>query len=137
MLVRLEFCQPLSMSHRRDSSPRIVVVEDDGSLRAAIERLLRASGYDVLVFGDAETLLATDAAAGAACLILDINLPRLSGLDLHDRLCSAGIRPPTIFITAHEHASDRYEARVLRASAYLPKPFPGRTLIDLVRRAVA
>ena len=67
--MRLEFCQPSSMSHRADPSPRIVVVEDDGSLRAAIERLLRASGYDVLAFGDAETLLATDAAANAACLI--------------------------------------------------------------------
>jgi FixJ family two-component response regulator len=137
MLVGVEFCQPLSMSHCRDPSPRIVVVEDDDSLRAAIERLLRASGYDVLGFEDAETLLATGAAADAACLILDINLPRLSGLDLHDRLCSAGIRAPTIFITAHEHASDRYAARVLRASAYLPKPFPGSTLIDLVKRAVA
>ena len=119
------------------AAPRIVVVEDDVSLRAAIERLLSASGFDVAVFGDAETLLAAGAATEAACLILDINLPCLSGLELHDRLCSTGVRPPTIFITAHEHATDRYEVRVVRAAAYLPKPFPGSTLIDLVKRAVA
>jgi FixJ family two-component response regulator len=102
----------------------------------AIERLLRAGGFAVATFTSAEAALEAGVAAASDCLILDVNLPGMSGFDLYRRLASAGEELPAIFITAHDEPAVREEAERLGASSYLPKPFSGRTLLDAVTRTV-
>jgi FixJ family two-component response regulator len=115
----------------------IVVVDDDDGLRQAFERLLNAAGFQALTFPSAETLLQADAAGSAACLVLDIHLPGLSGFDLRRELVRTAARqPPVIFITGHDEPAARDQAEALGAFAYLPKPFAGRTLVDAVARAL-
>ncbi len=115
--------------------PRIVVVEDDESMRQAIERILRAGGFTVLAFASAETALEGGVATAADCLVLDVFLPGISGFDLYRRLAPAGEPLPVIFITAHDEPANREEAQRLGATSYLPKPFSGRALLDAVTRA--
>jgi FixJ family two-component response regulator len=116
--------------------PRIIVVEDDPSMRQAIERVLRAGGFTPIMFDSAETALASDAAMAADCLVLDIHLPGMSGFDLYHRLTHADARPPAIFITAHDEPSVRQEAEGLGARCYLPKPFSGRMLLQSVEQSL-
>ena len=115
----------------------IVVVEDDEGMAQAIERILGAAGWRVEHFGSAEALLAAHCAHGADCLVLDLRLPGISGFELHRRLGEAGRLPPCIFITGHDEPALREQALQAGAAAYLPKPFPGRTLIGAVTRAMA
>lgn len=114
----------------------IVVVDDDDGMRGAAERVLNAAGFRAVTFASAEILLQSDAVDGAACLVLDIHLPGLSGFDLRRRLAQTGTRPPVIFITGHDEPAAREQAEALGAAAYLPKPFAGRALVDAVSRAV-
>jgi FixJ family two-component response regulator len=115
----------------------IVVVEDDASSRRAFERMLNAAGFKTEGFASAESLLATDAASRAACLVCDIRLPGLSGFELRRELARSGSgQPPVVFITAHDDPAVREQAAALGAAAYLPKPFAGRTLVETVARVV-
>jgi len=115
----------------------IVLVEDDGSSRQAYQRVLSAAGFRAEAFASAESLLESGSASRAACLVLDIQLPGLSGLELRRRLARAGsVQPPVIFITGHDAAAAREQAEALGAAAYLTKPFAGRTLVEAVSRAV-
>ena len=91
----------------------IVVVEDDAGMSKAIERLLRAAGFQPVSFISAEELLQTEAADSAACLVLDIHLPGLSGLELARLLVGSGRAKPIIFITGRDEPSLRDEARHL------------------------
>jgi FixJ family two-component response regulator len=117
-------------------TPRIVVVENDPSMSQAIERLLRAGGFGAVLFTSAEDALEAGAATASDCLILDVNLPGMSGFDLYRRLASEGEERPAIFITAHDEPAVREEAESLGARRYLPKPFAGRALLDAVNRAI-
>jgi FixJ family two-component response regulator len=117
------------------SRDRVIVVDDDESMRRAIERIMTANGFVVLPFDSAEAAIRAGVAMEAACLILDICLPGISGFELYRRLAPAGEQLRTIFITAHNEPSAREEAAGLRASGFLPKPFSGRTLLDAVARA--
>jgi FixJ family two-component response regulator len=119
-----------------EQMPRIVVVEDDLSMSQAIERLLRAGGFAVVLFPSAEAALEAGVAAASDCLILDVHLPGMSGFDLYRRLASAGERVPAIFMTAHDEPAIREEAERLGASSYLSKPFSGRTLLDSIARGI-
>ena len=111
----------------------IAIVEDDASFRRALERLLRASGFEAHPFGSAEDFLASTAPEAHACLILDLHLPGMSGLELLDRL-SAGAPPqPTVFITAHHDDRLRERASGRPHSLYLRKPFDGAVLLEAVR----
>lgn len=115
----------------------IVVVEDDDGMRRAFERVLSAAGFNAVTFASAETLLHCHAADGAACIVLDIHLPGLSGFELRRELVrtSSG-HPPVIFITGHDDRSAREQAAALGAAAFLPKPFAGRVLVEAVTRAL-
>src|SRR3954452_13740061 len=104
----------------------IVLVEDDPGMNQAIKRLLDAAGFRAVTFFSAEALLQAGAASKAACLVLDINLPGLSGLELHRRLAMSCTPPPVIFITAYEEETGRRDAIQAGAAAYLTKPFSGR-----------
>jgi FixJ family two-component response regulator len=114
--------------------PRIVVVEDDTGMGQALERILRAGGFTAIVFGSAEAVLAAGAAATADCLVLDIHLPGMSGLDLYRQLAPRGDEVPAVFITAHDEPAVRAEAE--RMGSYLAKPFSGRALLGAVTHAL-
>ena len=113
----------------------IVVVENDSSMSQAIDRILRLGGFATATFESAEAALAADAAT-ADCLVLDIHLPGMSGLEMYKRLTPNGGGPPAIFITAHDEQAFREEAKRMGAKGYLPKPFMGRTLLDVINRAL-
>lgn len=113
----------------------IIIVDDDPSMGQAVARLLVAAGWAVRIFQSAEAVLEHDALANAGCLVLDIELPGMSGIDLHARLTSAGIHLPVIFITGHDRPIFREKAESAGA-CYLPKPFPSSQLIDSVRRHI-
>jgi FixJ family two-component response regulator len=110
----------------------VLIVEDDDGLREAIERLLGAAGFAAGAYVSAEGLLANGAAATAACVVSDLKLPAMSGLDLLEEIRHRGWRPPFILITAHDTPGLRDEALRRGASAYLAKPFRGTTLIDTI-----
>jgi FixJ family two-component response regulator len=112
-------------------------VEDDAGMSKAIGRLLRAAGYEPVVFSSAEDLLQTDAGNSAACFVLDIHLPGLSGFELQRRLAASGRKPRVIFITAHDDASTRDEAQRQGCIAYLRKPFDGSALLEAIRLALS
>jgi FixJ family two-component response regulator len=113
----------------------VVVVEDDNGMREALERVLQAAGYGTEGFASAEALLEEGGRPEADCFVMDIHLPGLSGFELSGRLTKDGYHTPIIFITAHDEAAARDEAKACGA-AYLPKPFAGRRLIELVESAI-
>jgi FixJ family two-component response regulator len=113
----------------------IVVVEDDAGMKRAIERLLRAAGFQPVSFASAEDLLQTEAANSAACLVLDIHLPGLSGLELGRLLVASGRAKPLVFITGQDEPSLRDEAQRL-GCGYFRKPFEGKALLEAIRRAI-
>ena len=113
------------------------MVEDDSGMREALQRMLRASGFEARGYASAEDFLDASPAADPGCLVVDIRLPGASGLDLQRRLLETGREYPVIFITAHDTAAARQEARRLDAVAFLIKPFEGRTLVSAVDEALA
>lgn len=110
----------------------IIVVDDDVSMSQAIERLLAAAGWQVRTFNSAEALLASGAAAHAAILILDLQLPGISGFELHRQLVAAGIAAPVIFITAQDRPANQDGIRRAGAAGYFTKPFVGSELIQAI-----
>jgi FixJ family two-component response regulator len=118
------------------SKSTVVVVEDDAGMRKALDRLLRAAGYQCELFSSAEAFLGSDAVNLSACLVLDIHLPGLSGFDLRRRLTALGHRQPVIFITAVDEESTRDEARRLECVAYFRKPFEGNAMLEAIRLAL-
>ena len=118
-----------------DEQQSIVVVEDDAGMRKAIERLLRAGGFKYVSFASAEALLEAAAADTAACLVLDVHLPGLSGFQLQRQLMASGRKSPVIFITAHDDAAARDEAQRIGNVAYFRKPFDGKALLEAIRQA--
>jgi FixJ family two-component response regulator len=121
----------------RERNEKVVaVVEDDASCRAAVQRLLRSAGFSVLTFGSAEDFLNSGRQQDTGCLIADIRMPEMSGLDLQARL-NAEHRPiPTIFITAHGDEKMRLQALRAGAVKFLNKPFDGDILLEAVRAAL-
>jgi FixJ family two-component response regulator len=118
------------------SEERILVVEDDRAMREALTRILSVAGFCASGFPSAEALLESGLASGAACLVLDIHLPGISGFELHRRLMNRGFSAPVIFITGVDDEATREKAAKAGADAYLAKPFPGRQLIDAVTAAL-
>jgi FixJ family two-component response regulator len=110
----------------------VVVVEDDIGIRDALRRWLLASGYRARAFESAEALLAADGSVGADCLVLDVRLSGMSGIDLYGRLGSG--RPPAVFITAHVSETVRGVAARLGNAPVLPKPFLAADLLDAIAR---
>jgi len=117
-------------------SSRIVVVDDDPGMNQAIRRLVESAGFRAFTFSSAEALLAGDAASHAACLILDVHLPGLSGFDLRRRLQERGVHAPVIFITAYDDADARLQAREAGAIALFSKPFQRQPLLSAIARAL-
>ena len=117
--------------------PRVSIVDDDESVREAIKSLLRSVGLGADAFPSAEDFLNSDYLRNAGCLILDVRMPGMSGLELQQQLASANCRIPIIFITAH--ASDKgARARALHSGAvdFLYKPFSEEALLGDVYAAL-
>jgi len=114
----------------------ILVVEDDASMREAIERLLGAAGFAYLAYASADALLARGIDQGSACVISDLRLPGMSGLELLAALRERAVTLPFILITAHDTPGLREKAIECGAAAYLPKPFRGTTLLEAVRGVI-
>jgi FixJ family two-component response regulator len=111
----------------------IAIVEDDASFRRALERLLRASGLEAHTFASAEEFLASAAPEEHTCLILDSQLPGMSGFELLDHFSASARSRPVIFITAGDDDGVREQASRIPGSVYLRKPFVGAELIEAVR----
>jgi FixJ family two-component response regulator len=114
----------------------VAIVDDDESVRTSLRGLLRAAGLPAKAFASAEEFLDSGQQHHAACLIADIRMPGMSGLELQARLNSQNCRIPTIFITAHGDTDMRMQALRAGASEFLPKPFSDHVLLELVRAAL-
>jgi len=115
----------------------VSVVDDDESVREALESLIRSAGLKVQVFVSAEQFLESRGFENTACLILDVRMPGMSGIELHRYLLSKGHHVPVVFMTAH--ASDeqcRTEALSQGGFAYLIKPFHKGELLDAIYRVL-
>lgn len=115
----------------------IVVVEDDAGLNQALSRLLTAAGFNAAMFESAEALLAADTATSADCLVLDLHLPGMSGVQLHEKLKEISTPPPCIVITAYDDAATRKGIKGIGAAAVLIKPFKGQALVSAVRETLS
>lgn len=118
------------------SGPLISIVEDDESLRQALIGLVRSLGYRVAGYPCAEDFLAADAHERADCVITDIQMPGLSGIDLKERLAADGIATPVIMVTARAEPALKARALASGAFCYLKKPFEADALIECLERAL-
>ncbi len=118
------------------NSVLISIIDDDRSVREAIEGLIRSLGYPTIAFGSAEEYLDSGRIDDTACIITDLQMPGLSGIDLQRRLIADGHRTPVIIVTAF--ASDLVRKHALDAGAYgfLSKPFDESSLITCIDRAL-
>ena len=114
----------------------VAVIEDDESYRVAVQRLLKSEGFSVQSFASAEDFLSSGQQQETGCLITDIRMPGMSGLDLQSKLNSDHCPIPTIFITAHGDEKMRLQAMRAGAVKFLTKPFDGETLLEAVRVAL-
>jgi FixJ family two-component response regulator len=117
--------------------PVVLVVDDDKSMLEALERLLRSVGLKVRVFGSAAELMSSALPDVASCLVLDVRLPEVSGLDFQANLAAAGIRIPIIFMTGHGDIPMTVQAMKAGAVDFLTKPFRPQEMLDAVSRAIA
>jgi FixJ family two-component response regulator len=115
----------------------VFVVEDDESMREAIERLLGVAGFEPVACSSGEALLAGGVGEDATCVVSDLRLPAMSGLELLAELRARGWRGPLILITAYDEPGLAEEATRLGAAGYLVKPFHGTALLAAVRAAIA
>jgi FixJ family two-component response regulator len=114
----------------------VYVVDDDTSMREALSSLIRSVGLHVAVFSSAQEFMRHERPDTAACLVLDVRLPGLSGLDLQRELASSDVRIPIIFITGHGDIPMSVRAMKAGAAEFLPKPFREQELLDAIRQAL-
>ena len=121
----------------REPAETVYVVDDDPSVRRGLERLLRAAGYRVEVFASGGEFLLCDPNALRGCVLLDVRMPQLTGLELRDALAAAGCEMPIIFITGHGDIPMAVHAMKAGAVDFLTKPFEDTALLDAVEQALA
>ena len=115
----------------------VAIVDDDQSIRDATSNLLQAAGFSTVTYADAETFLRSAGEPRAACLVADMRMPGLSGLQLHQHLVASGAPIPTVLITAYPSDATRLRAREAGIVCCLAKPFAPDELLECVRRALA
>jgi FixJ family two-component response regulator len=126
----------VSPMSRNADNKLVAIVDDDDSVRGTLKELLRAAGFASRTFESAEEFLGSGHKQQTACLITDIRMPGMSGLDLQARLNAEHCRIPTIFITAHGDEEMRFQALRSGAVEFLSKPFDDEVLIESVRAAL-
>jgi FixJ family two-component response regulator len=114
----------------------VFIIDDDPLYRTSSERLVRSVGFDVQSFESARDFLSSRRPDAPSCLILDVRLPGLSGLDLQRELAEAGIHIPIIFVTGHGDIPMSVQAMKAGAVEFLTKPFRDQALLDAIRQAI-
>jgi len=114
----------------------ISIVDDDESMREAIQSLLRSVGFRAKTFASGEQFLQSDQIENTACLILDVRMPGMSGLDLQRRLMATECRIPIVFVTAHGEEEARSRALQEGAVDFLLKPFSEEALLNAIQAAL-
>jgi FixJ family two-component response regulator len=117
------------------AGPWIAVVDDDPSVLKALTRLLRTRSFGAKTYGSALEFLATLPGETPDCLIVDLQMPGMSGLELHQYLTSRGIEIPTIIITAHDEGDVRQRCQLAGTAGYLLKPIEVTALLDAISQA--
>ena len=115
----------------------VAIVDDDPGMQASLSDLLGAHGFKTRVFASAEDWLDRGASVGADCMLLDVQLGGISGIELQRRLRASGSRLPVIFITAHDDEATRSHALAAGGVSFLCKPFAAAQLIGAIERAMA
>ena len=118
-------------------APVVFVVDDDPSVRKSLTRLIGSAGYAVEAFASAREFLARQPYAGPCCLVLDVRMPGLTGLDLQEALAGAGRRMSIVFVTGHGNISMSVKAMKGGAVDFLTKPVDAKDLLAAIRRCVA
>jgi FixJ family two-component response regulator len=116
--------------------PLITIVDDDKAVRDALQRMLQSHGLNADVFASAEKFLSSPQPYDTSCLILDVRMPGMTGLALHDYLIGLGRRIPTILITACPTRGERRRAIASGVASYLAKPLSEEVLLDTIREAL-
>ena len=119
-----------------EPKPIVFVVDDDLSVREALESLIRVAGLTVRTFGSAQEFLACSREEAPSCLILDVRLPGLSGLDLQQRMADVGLEIPIIFITGHGDVPTSVRAMKAGAVEFLTKPVSDHDLLAAIQDAI-
>jgi FixJ family two-component response regulator len=119
----------------RSAGP-VAIVDDDKWVLKSLERLVKSAGFRVETFLSAEDFLQSGKGSRTICVILDIGLPGMSGLDLHRRLAAENSQVPIIFVSAHDEAESRTQALAVGAIAFLSKPVNDKALLNAVSSAV-
>jgi FixJ family two-component response regulator len=114
----------------------VMIVDDDSSIRKSVRRLMKAYGFAVETFASAEEFLGSDRLDKTSCLILDLHMPGMNGLELQKRLVASGSVIPIIFITAFADDGARAQAIKAGAAGYLAKPFDDDELLDCIHAAL-
>jgi FixJ family two-component response regulator len=114
----------------------VFVVDDDDSMRAALRSLIRSAGLDVETFASAQEFLARPATEQTSCLVLDVRMPGLSGLDLQRQMAASGVEIPIIFVTGHGDVPMSVRAMKAGAAEFLTKPFSERELLEAIHAAL-
>jgi FixJ family two-component response regulator len=115
----------------------VAVVDDDENMCRSFGRLLHAAGMQVITYGSAEAFLADTKHPQFSCLVLDIQLGGMSGIELAQRLAAVGKHTPVIFITAHDDPEARNAAEMLGCAAYFRKTDSGQDVLETIRRVAA
>ncbi len=121
---------------RADVTPVVFVVDDDISVRESLEALIRFAGWEPETFASAQEFLARPRSPTPSCLVLDVSLPDLNGLDLQKRIAPDRIDMPIIFITGHGDVPMSVQAMKGGAAEFLTKPFGDEVLLDAIRTAI-
>ena len=114
----------------------ISVVDDDESIRRTTTLLIESFGFRAAAFESAETFLSSGHVHDTSCLIVDVQMPGMNGLQLQSRLAASGCGIPIIFITAYESTDSRQRAMQAGAAAFLGKPFSDQQLLQIIRSAL-
>ena len=117
--------------------PMVYIVDDDTLVRRSINRLVRSEGLDAESFATAQEFLDKDIADSPACLIADVRMPELSGLDLYRKMIARGYNMPVIFITGFDTEETRNAAKNKGVVGYFRKPIDSEALIDTIRWALS
>jgi FixJ family two-component response regulator len=118
------------------ATPIVFVVDDDISVRESLEALIRTEGWQAETFSSAQAFLSRPRVGSPSCLILDVSLPDLNGLDLQKRIAGDRLDMPIIFITGHGDIPMTVRAMKAGAVEFLTKPFPDDALLDAIRNAI-
>jgi FixJ family two-component response regulator len=119
-----------------DNTPLVLVVDDSASIRSSTQRLVRSFGFRTGAFASGEEMLKSKLAGESSCVILDLRMPHLNGLEVQDKLAVMHPDLPVVFLTAHWNEEERKQAMKAGAIAFLQKPASRTTLLDAIREGI-